>query len=56
MDFFARSTWAGLNGTGVGTAWQQFVSQTTLSAACPKVGIGFFCGPDGWYATHIFRN
>ena len=27
-----------------------------IQASYTEVGIGFFCGPDGWYATHIFRN
>ena len=42
LDFFARSTWASLNETGLGTTWQQYVSGTPLAATCPKVGIGFF--------------
>lgn len=46
IDFLARSTWVGLSDVQVGNMWQQFVSATPhLSAACPKVGIGFFYYP-----------
>ena len=47
LDFFARSTWAGLNDTQVGVTWQRYVQQTPqLSQGCPKVGVGFF-----WYPS-----
>ena len=47
LDFFARSTWAGLNDTQVGVTWQRYVQQNSqLSSGCPKVGVGFF-----WYPS-----